>query len=86
MQCLRQRLISKITKRQITKTLVVVIVMNELLMKTPTTTDAPETYLAWAQFEKDGNIISLLKHAIKMECERNDLDKKLHIAQSENKL
>jgi len=51
-----------------------------------TTTDAPETYLAWSQFEKDNNIISFLKHAIKMECERNAIAKQLDITQSENKL
>ena len=46
-------------------------------MKTPVTINAPETYSVWSQFEKDSNIISFLKHAIKMECERNALAEKL---------
>ena len=34
--------------------------------------DAPETLAAWKTFEKDGKIVVFLKHAIRMERERNE--------------
>ena len=37
-----------------------------------TITDAPETLMAWGAFEKDGKILELLKHAIRMERERDE--------------
>jgi len=33
--------------------------------------NAPETLAAWKDFEKDGKIVDFLKHAIRMERERN---------------
>ena len=33
--------------------------------------DAPETLAAWENFDQDGKIVPFLKHAIRMERERN---------------
>lgn len=34
--------------------------------------DTPETLVAWRAFEKDHRIVKLLKHAIRMERERDE--------------
>ena len=40
--------------------------------KSKTPVDAPETLAAWESFEKDGKIVDFLKHAIRMERERDE--------------
>lgn len=34
---------------------------------------APETFAAWSAFERGGEIVDLLKHAIRMEAERDSI-------------
>jgi hypothetical protein len=47
--------------------------------------DAPETLAAWGAFEKGGKIVDFLKHAIRMERERDELRSKyaMHHAEAE---